>query len=290
MQRKSFCFAIRDDGGDDIIRDHQLNHAWNGDRVLVPVTREEDGVDHQKWSAVHPRASRPFAACRWSVRTNAWWQLDDRMLTTIELGRHLNTCLGTVPPRWWRSRLTAIPLYPAGPCCAASLCGPAADRDLLLTKAGLHERPTAPRGSAKAPASKGRTDLTDQPALLLCSWQSADAPPLPAVHVEAKDGGSCLWVHAPSIAERFGQGSSLDLWMRERGEALCLGDAWQPLLTAALTKACRSRLVNPSDLVRLVVSPRANSIGSSYSAIRPVASVDGQQLQPAEQTQVRSFR
>jgi len=36
---KGFCFAIRDDGGEDIyIRDHQLNHAWNGDRVLVKVT------------------------------------------------------------------------------------------------------------------------------------------------------------------------------------------------------------------------------------------------------------
>ena len=34
-------YAIRDDGGEDIyIRDHQLNHAWNGDRVLVRVTRE----------------------------------------------------------------------------------------------------------------------------------------------------------------------------------------------------------------------------------------------------------
>ena len=38
---KGFCFAIRDDGGEDIyIRDHQLNHAWNGDRVLVRVTWE----------------------------------------------------------------------------------------------------------------------------------------------------------------------------------------------------------------------------------------------------------
>ena len=35
---KGFCFAIRDDGGEDIyIRDHQLNHAWNGDRVLVRI-------------------------------------------------------------------------------------------------------------------------------------------------------------------------------------------------------------------------------------------------------------
>lgn len=38
---KGFCFALREDGGEDIyIRDHQLNHAWNGDRVLVRITRE----------------------------------------------------------------------------------------------------------------------------------------------------------------------------------------------------------------------------------------------------------
>ena len=38
---KGFCFALRDDGGEDIyIRDHQLNHAWNGDNVLVKITRD----------------------------------------------------------------------------------------------------------------------------------------------------------------------------------------------------------------------------------------------------------
>ena len=38
---KGFCFALREDGGEDIyIRDHQLNHAWNGDRVLVKIGRE----------------------------------------------------------------------------------------------------------------------------------------------------------------------------------------------------------------------------------------------------------
>jgi len=38
---KGFCFALREDGGEDIyIRDNQLNHAWNGDRVLVRITRE----------------------------------------------------------------------------------------------------------------------------------------------------------------------------------------------------------------------------------------------------------
>ena len=86
---KGFCFAIRDDGGDDIyIRDHQLNHAWNGDRVLVRITREggrrrspEGGVQcileratHSLLAQVERQDERLVAA-----------PLDDRMLTTIEL-------------------------------------------------------------------------------------------------------------------------------------------------------------------------------------------------------------
>lgn len=39
---KGFCFAIQDneDAEDIYIRESQLNHAWNGDRVLVSVTKE----------------------------------------------------------------------------------------------------------------------------------------------------------------------------------------------------------------------------------------------------------
>lgn len=39
---KGFCFAIQDvEGAEDVyIRESQLNNAWNGDRVLVRVTKE----------------------------------------------------------------------------------------------------------------------------------------------------------------------------------------------------------------------------------------------------------
>ena len=290
---KGFCFAIRDDGGDDIyIRDHQLNHAWNGDRVLVRITREggrrrspEGGVQcileratHSLLAQVERQDDRLVAA-----------PLDDRMLTTIELADEAAEYLpGDTPTSVVEIKVDQYPIaqHPAKGHVARPLplnAGPAADRDLLLTKAGLHERPAAPRGSAKAPASKGRTDLSDQPALLLCSWQSAEAPPLPAVHVEARDGGSRLWVHAPSIAERFGQGSSLDLWMRDRSEALCLGDAWQPLLTSALSKACRFKVGESTDAisVRLDVSADGELTDWEFmlSTIRPMASVDAQQLE-----------
>ncbi|MBM5828359.1 MAG: organic colvent ABC transporter permease, partial [Cyanobacteria bacterium M_surface_7_m2_040] len=86
---KGFCFALREDGGDDIyIRDHQLNHAWNGDRVLVRITREggrrrspEGGVQ-----CILARHTTSLLAQldQQGERLTAQ-PLDDRLLTSIEL-------------------------------------------------------------------------------------------------------------------------------------------------------------------------------------------------------------
>ena len=199
---KGFCFAIRDDGGEDIyIRDHHLNHAWNGDRVLVRVTREggRRRSPEGEVQCILERSTQSLLAQveRQQDRLVAA-PLDDRMLTSIELPaeaeEHLPDESATAVVEVKIDRYP-IAQHPAQGHVARPLplnAGPAADRDLLLTKAGLHERPAAPRGSVKSTVSKGRTDLTDQPSLLLSSWQHRDAPPLPAVHVEARDGGSRL--------------------------------------------------------------------------------------------------
>ena len=299
---KGFCFAIRDDGGDDIyIRDHQLNHAWNGDRVLVRVTREggrrrspEGGVQcilerstQSLLAQVERQQDRMVAA-----------PLDDRMLTSIELPadaeEHLPDEEATTVVEVKIDRYPVAQL-PAQGHVARPLplnAGPAADRNLMLTKAGLHERPAAPRGSVKSPASKGRTDLSEQPSLLLSGWQLSDAPPLPAVHVEARDGGSRLWLHAPSVAERFGQGNSLDLWIRERAEAICLGEEWQPLLTPAITKACCFKAGEASDAitVRLDIDADGNLADWEFmlSTIRPVADISAIQLRALAERKPKS--
>ena len=160
--------------------------------------------------------------------------------------------------------------------------GPAADRDLLLTKAGLQDRPTAPRSAGKTPAAKGRVDLTEQPSLLLKGWAQEDAPGLPAVHVEAKAGGCRLWIHVPSVAERIGLGSSLDACLRDRGEALCLGEIWQPLLTPALNKATTFSAGTEADAISVRLDIAADGALSDWefmlSSVRPVAEVSAQQL------------
>ena len=289
---KGFCFAIRDDGGDDIyIRDHQLNHAWNGDRVLVRVLREggrrrspEGGVQ-----CILERSTRSLLAqVKKQDEQLVAAPLDDRMLATIQLRDEDAEHLPSDPPTGVvEVAVDRYPLaqHPAEGHVARPLSldgGPAADRELLLTKVGLHAPPPAPRGSAKAPSSKGRIDLTQQPVLLFNGWGINDAPPLPAIHAEARDGGIRLWVHAPSVSERLGVGNSLDAWLRERGEALCLGEAWQSLLTPSLTKACRFKVGESTDALSVRLDVAANGELTDWefalSTIRPVADIQPKHL------------
>ena len=289
---KGFCFAIRDDGGEDIyIRDHQLNHAWNGDRVLVRVTREggrrrspEGGVQ-----CILERATQSLLAqVEQQSEQLLASPLDDRVLAGIELpaedAKYLpgDEVTSVVEVR--------IDRYPVAQHAAAGHVvrslplngGPAADRDLLLTKAGLQDRPAAPRSSGKAPAAKGRVDLTAQPSLLLKGWSQEDAPGLPAVHVEAKDGGCRLWVHVPSVGERIGMGNSLDAFLRDRGEALCLGEVWQPFLTPSLNKVTSFSAGSEADAISVRIDIAANGEATDWefmlSSVRPVADVSADQL------------
>ena len=284
---KGFCFAIRDDGGEDIyIRDHQLNHAWNGDRVLVRITREggrrrspEGGVQ-----CILERSTTSLLAQveRQDGRLLAV-PLDDRLLASIELpeddAHHLPA--GDSPS----VVEVEVDRFPVAQFIARGHverplpldAGPSGDRELLITKAHLHKRPAAPRSSAKAPASKKRVNLTEQPCLLLSGWSGSGAPCLPAIHVEPHDGGSRLWVHAPTIAERINPGSSIDQWIQEQGEAVCLGDSWQPLLNSTLSQASCFKIDASQDSISLRVDISADGLINNFefqlSTVRPVASV-----------------
>lgn len=284
---KGFCFALREDGGEDIyIRDHQLNHAWNGDRVLVRVTRDggrrrspEGGVQ----CILERSTTSLLAHVEQQDEALMALPLDDRLLASIQLSEKDASYLDQADEKSLVE--VKIDRYPIAQFSAEGhvarplpLTGtPSADRDLLLTKANLHDRAASPRGSLKTPVAKQRQDLTSQPALLLRSWMVSDAPPLPAVHVEAHSGGSRLWIHAPAVAERIGTGNSLDLWLRERGEALCLGEVWHPLLNPALSKAAAFQVgeVNQAVTVKLDITQDGEITDWEFclSSIKPVVEI-----------------
>ena len=289
---KGFCFALRDDGEDDIyIRDHQLNHAWNGDRVLVRITREggrrrspEGGVQ----CILERTTTSLLAHVEQQDQNIVALPLDDRILATIKLPdddkAHLNDGEQTSVVEVKLDRYP-IAQFPAEGHVARSLPlngGPSSDRDLLLTKANLQDRAAPPRGTLKTPSSKRRKDFTSQPSLLLRSWQVSDAPPLPAVHVEPHAGGTRLWVHVPTVAERLGIGNNLDIWIKDRAEALCLGEVWHPLLSQAFSKACGFNVgeINEALSVALDITADGELTGwdFSLSTIKPVAEISPKAL------------
>ena len=289
---KGFCFAIRDDGGEDVyIRDHQLNHAWNGDRVLVRIIRDagrrrspEGGVQ-----CILQRATTSLLAQveQQDERLLAV-PLDDRVLASIELPEgDSNYRLEGPATSVVEVQLDRYPIaqHPARGHVARSLPlngGVDADRDLLLTKAHLHNRATAPRTTIKAPVEKRRKDLTDQPCLLLNNWVIDGAPHLPAAHVIPHEGGTQLWIHAPAVAERVNPGNSLDQWLCEQSEALCLGNKWIPLLSQNLSKAAAFNVgeTQAAVSVRIDIDSEGEARDWEFclTQIRPVAEVTSEAL------------
>ena len=280
---KGFCFALREDGGEDIyIRDNQLNHAWNGDRVLVRITREggrrrspEGGVQ----CILERSTTSLLAHVEQQNERLVAVPLDDRLLTTVELpdsdAEHLRPADEAVVE-------VKVDRFPVGQrptqghvCRSLAVnAGPEADLDLLLTKHGLHERPAPPKATSKTLEAKDRDDLTALPTLLLEPWSSNDAPILPAVSLENLDNGLKLWIHAPAIAERVGLGSPLDLHLREQGEALCVGSRWLPLIPAALTQAAALQAGKPQPALSVALELSSDGELAHYRFCRSVIQVD----------------
>ena len=288
---KGFCFALRDDGGEDVyIRDHQLNHAWNGDRVLVRITRD-GGRRRSPEGAVQCILERQTSSLLAQVEQQAdrllATPLDDRFLTSVVLPPEDATHLEPKQESVVEVLIDRFPVaqFPPLGHVARSLPvngGPEADIDLLLTKHHLRDRPACPRSSLRAPAAKGREDLTALPTLMMDLWQGASAPGLPAVSLEERDGGWRLWVHAADISERLPLGSSLDRWIRGQTEAICLGDRWLPLLPPALARA--SAFEPSSTQAALSVALEINGEGTlehfrfCRSLIKPDGRVDSRAM------------
>jgi ribonuclease R len=285
---KGFCFALREDGGEDVyIREHQLNHAWNGDRVLVKVTREggrrrspEGGVQ----CILERHTTSLLAQVEHQQERLVATPLDDRLLTSVELPEGDATHLDPEQQSVVEVLIDRYPVAQFAPQghVARQLPvngGETADLDLLLTKHRLNARPSSPRASLRNLEPKERTDLTGQPVLLLEIWTGREAPVLPALGLEERpEGGFTLWLHSPAVAERFNPGSSLDLWLREQADALCVGKQWLPLLSPALSKASAFKVNEAQAAVSVAMELDSEGKLEGYrfcrSQIRPVASAD----------------
>ncbi|WP_204137102.1 ribonuclease R family protein [Halomicronema sp. CCY15110] len=252
---KGFCFAIQDDeAADDIyIRESQLNTAWNGDRVLVRVTK--DGSRRRSPEGeVKVILERANASVLARVKQeNESYQavpLDDRLLFELSLDDEAATLQEAVD-QLAHIEVVRYPLAQEPPHGRiAQILGSdaeaASDIDIIYCKYdlprtfpdnALEEARALPTRIRKADL-KGRLDLRDQLTVTIHSSQAQVIDDALTI-AKTEEGNWQLGVHIADVAHYVPLFSPIDREALKRGMAVYLGNEMIPLVPPPLaTSLC----------------------------------------------------
>ncbi len=252
---KGFCFAIQDEeGADDIyVRESQLNTAWNGDRVLVQVTK--DGSRRRspegEVKLILERANESVLA---KVKAGEALDkftavpLDDRLLFELDITES-EADLAEAVDHLIHVEITRYPIaqYPPQGKVSRILgsdAEDAADIDIVYCK---HDLPRSfseevfiaarslPNRVRKADV-KGRVDLTENATLTI---DGSNAKVIDdAISLEITDDGyRRLGIHIADVAHYVQPNDVIDRAAKARGTAVYLGDEIVPMLPPPIPNA-----------------------------------------------------
>ncbi|MEM1255263.1 MAG: ribonuclease R family protein [Cyanobacteria bacterium P01_H01_bin.21] len=256
---KGFCFAIQDEEeADDIyVREAHLNHAWNGDRVLVRVTKEGNrrrSPEGEVQLILERANSSVLARIRESESKDSLQAvpLDDRLLFQLDLKNQADDELSQDDLKSAIDHLVHVEIlrYPIGQHLphgrVAQILGSdaeaAADIDIVYCK---HDLPRAfpeevmmaakalPNRVRKADIKK-RIDLRDQPTVSI----DADGAQVidDALTLEQLDDGNwLLGIHVADVSYYVPSNSPIDQEAYRRGTSVYLADSPVPLLPPPLS-------------------------------------------------------
>jgi ribonuclease R len=254
---KGFCFAIQDiEGSEDIyIRESHLNTAWNGDRVLVRVTKEGTRRRSPEGEVrlILDRANSSVLARVKQVESGyRATPLDDRLLFEVELKENgvnleeavdqlahveiLRYPLGTSPPL---GRVAQILGSDAETASEFEIVRCKHDLPRQFSEAVLEEAKALPTKLRKADLKK-RVDLRHLPTITI------DGPPNPtgpaiddALTLEPL--GADHWrlgIHIADVSYYIPPGSTLDIEARRRGTSIYLGENALRMLPERVHQCC----------------------------------------------------
>jgi ribonuclease R len=255
---KGFCFAIQDvEGADDIyIRESHLSTAWNGDRVLVKITKEgsrrrsPEGQVRLILERVNPSV---LARVRQTNHGYRAVPLDDRLLFELDLQPNDDTLKQAVE-NLVHVEVLRYPLGQNPPIGrVARILGTdaedAADTDIVCCKHDLRrEFPNEVLQAADAlPKQLRKTDLKkrlDLRSLLTVTLENdSDSDKSGVIEnaftLQKTDAGQWqLGIHIANVAFLVEPDSALDKEARKRGTAVYLGDTVLPMLPDAVANRC----------------------------------------------------
>jgi ribonuclease R len=281
---KGFCFAIQDvEGAEDIyVRESRLSNAWNGDRVLVRVTK--DGVRRRSPEGevrLILERSNPTLLSTVKLTDDSYRAvpLDDRLLFEVELVPDEETPDLTVAVgKLIHLEMVRFSLgnhLPLGR--VLQVLGDDAestnDIDLVCCKHNLPRRFSAKALTAAASLPRGVRKADLKHRLDLRKTLTVRIGNAAAISIAEVETGWELGVHIPDVATYVTAGSPLDLEAQKRLRSFFLGDTALPMLPEMnvfnqpeyLTMSVLMKLDHEGNMLSFEIQPSAILVRANLS-------------------------
>ena len=290
---KGFCFAIQDseESEDIYIRESQLNSAWNGDRVIVNVTKEGTRRRSPEGEVrLVLERSNPSILARLNKVEDGIFRavpLDDRLLFEVDLEPTELDLEGSLE-QLVHVEVLRYPIGSRGPAGrVAKLLGTdddADDIDIVCCKHDLtpkfqpHVMTAASALSGKIAKTeiKRRVDLRGVMTITIKAHPGDTADD--AITLEQLDGGNWqLGIHIADVSHYVQAGTPLDRAAQKRGISVYLSELVIPMLPDALTEELCALQVGKDRLaVSVLLTLNAEGTVLEYELQPTVINVDYQ--------------
>ena len=291
---KGFCFAIQDveDAEDIYVRESRLSNAWNGDRVLVRVTK--DGVRRRSPEGevrLILERSNPTLLSTVKLTDDSYRAvpLDDRLLFEVELlPDDENPDLSVAEGKLVHLEMVRFSLgnhLPIGRIL--QVLGDDAestnDIDLVCCKHNLPRRFSAKALTAAASLPRGVRKADLKHRLDLRKTLTVRIGNAAAISIAQTETGWDLGVHIPDVATYVTSGSPLDLEAQKRLRSFFLGDTILPMLPEMnvfnqpeyLAMSVLIKLDHAGNMVSFEIQPSAILVRANLSYQRAQQILDG---------------
>ena len=291
---KGFCFAIQDvENAEDIyVRESRLSNAWNGDRVLVRVTK--DGVRRRSPEGevrLILERSNPtlLSTVKFIDDSYRAVPLDDRLLFEVELlPDDENPDLSIADGKLVHLEMMRFSLgnhLPIGRIL--QVLGDDAestnDIDLVCCKHNLPRRFSAKALTAAASLPRGVRKADLKHRLDLRKTLTVRIGNAAAISIAQSETGWDLGVHIPDVATYVTSGSPLDLEAQKRLRSFFLGDTILPMLPEMnvfnqpeyLAMSVLIKLDHEGNMLSFEIQPSAILVRANLSYQRAQQILDG---------------
>ncbi len=291
---KGYCFAVRDNSSEDIyIKENLLNYAWNGDKVLVRITK--DGVRRRSpegiVDCILEREHKNLLARVQIIEGQVYGiPIDDRILSKIKLPISDKKYL------YLQERKNIvnieIDMFPIAQIEGIGHVikelilseNEESDEEFVLSKNNINLKNQKYFLKHQDPEILERIDLSKKHSFMFKSWEKVDSPLLPLFQFEKNNkGNSKIWIHTNSIAERvnFNDKNLVEFFNNNFGSFL-LSDKWKNFLSKELLNLSKFEIgkTNKSISLCLEISKEFEIIDWSFhlTEVNCVAIVDNKLL------------